>query len=173
MIEDTVELAGSFPGPCRLLFSEDIPELAMPGGIETGRQSSGDLGARLAAAFNEGFAAGAKKIVVLGSDSPHLPARFLREALDALDTDAELVLGPAEDGGYYLIAARRFSPEVFAGVEWGSARVFDQTRGAAERAGFRVATLEMFYDLDEWADVMRLVRESGTSAPRTRNRITC
>ncbi len=171
MIADTADLAASFPGRCRVLFSDETPALGLPKSIETGRQAAGDLGARLTAAISEGLASGAKKIVVLGSDSPHLPAARLTDALDALDR-ADLVLGPAEDGGYYLIAVRRFSPAIFDGVEWGSARVFEQTSRAAARAGFSISSLASFYDLDEWRDLQRLAAEPDNSAPRTRKLIS-
>ena len=166
MIEDTAELATCFPGRRLVLFSEEIPPLRLPPGTETGRQGSGDLGARLTAALTECFAAGAHKAVVLGSDSPHLPPQRLAEALGALDS-ADLALGPTEDGGYYLLALRKFAPEIFAGVEWGTARVFQQTRRAAERAGFRVTALEPFYDLDHWEDLQSLVACGATGARRT------
>ena len=167
MIEDTAELAASFPGRRVILFTDDIPkQLELPPGMETGLQGQGDLGTRLTAALSECFARNARKVVVLGSDSPHLPPERLAEALEALDS-ADLVLGPAEDGGYYLIALRRFAPEIFDGVEWGAACVFDQTRRAAERAGFRVRALEPFYDLDEWRDCERLAASCTAGARRT------
>ena len=167
MIEDTLGL--EFPGRRLILFSEEVPDLAMPAGIETGRQSQGDLGARLAVAIENAFEEGARKIVVLGSDTPHLPPERLEQALDALDR-ADLVLGPADDGGYYLIGLRRFSAQIFAGVEWGSRYVLGQTRCSAEGAGFEVALLEPFFDLDEWADLGRLKTTPG--APRTRALLT-
>jgi hypothetical protein len=158
MVEDTADL--DFPGRRVILFSEEVPPLSLP--IAAGRQSDGDLGARLTAAIQE---AHARRIVVIGSDTPHLPPERLTQALDALDR-ADLVLGPAEDGGYYLIALRRFSPAIFEGVEWGSPRVLEQTRQAAARAGFSVELLAPFFDLDHWADLERLRTCSG--APRTR-----
>ena len=164
MIEDTAELAAGFPGRHLLLFSEEIPALALEG-METGRQSGGDLGARLTRAIEDGFASGARRIVVLGSDTPHLPPDRLAQALSALQR-ADLVLGPAEDGGYYLIALRRFSPAILRGVEWGSDQVLEQTRAAAAAAGFSVALLEPFFDLDEWKDLQRL--KSLPGAARTR-----
>jgi hypothetical protein len=157
MIEDTAALSTDFPGPRRLLFSEEAAALDLPPGFEVGRQIPGDLGARLSAALTEGFTAGAGKIVVLGSDSPHLPPERLTQALEALDA-ADLVLGPAEDGGYYLIGLRRFSPAIFEGVEWGGPLAFEQTRRAAARIGFSVALLQPFYDLDDWKDLERLSR---------------
>lgn len=167
MIGDTAGIA--FPGRRVILFSEEIPSLALPAGIETGRQTTGDLGARLTAAIQDALAAGARKIVVLGSDTPHLPSVRLEHALAALD-HADVVLGPADDGGYYLIAARRFSSAMFEGVEWGSQHVLEQTRRAAEHAGFSVALLEPFFDLDEWTDLQRLKTVPG--APRTRALLT-
>jgi rSAM/selenodomain-associated transferase 1 len=168
MIEDTAELARRFPGRRRLLFSEEIVWLDLPPGFEVGRQADGDLGERLVKALADGFADGAHKIVVLGSDSPHLPPARLRKALEALD-QVDMVLGPAEDGGYYLVGVRRFSPEIFHGVEWGGPRACAQTRAAAERAGFTVAALDLFYDLDEWQDLERLKKEGAIplgTAPR-------
>jgi hypothetical protein len=166
MIEDTADLA--FPGRRVILFSEEIPALALPAGIEAGQQGPGDLGARLVVAIQDGLAS-APKVVVLGSDTPHLPPARLEQALAALDR-ADLVLGPADDGGYYLIGVRRFSPAILQGVEWGSPRVLEQTRRAAERAGFSVGLLEPFFDLDEWTDLERLTSVPG--APRTRALLT-
>ncbi len=167
MIEDTAELVAAFPGPRRILYSEEVPALDLAPGTETGRQAAGDLGAKLSAALGETFAADARKVVVLGSDSPHLPPERLFDALGQLDS-ADLVLGPTEDGGYYLLGLRRFTPEIFNGVEWGSAQACEQTRRAAERAGFRVAMLEGFYDLDEWKDLQRLAATPSQGARRTR-----
>ena len=164
MIEDTAEASARFPGRRVILFSEETPRLDLAG-METGRQSGGDLGTRLARAIEDGFAAGARQVVVLGSDTPHLPPERLEQALAAL-ARADLVLGPAEDGGYYLIALRRFAAAIFEGVEWGGPTVLEQTRSAAARAGFSVALLEPFFDLDEWKDLQRLKQLSG--APRTR-----
>ena len=170
MITDTTDLVAALPLPAerRILFSEALPPMALPEGLEVGRQAEGDLGARLVAAMEGAFAGGAEKAIVLGSDSPHLPPSRILEAVKALDT-ADLVLGPTDDGGYYLVGCRagRFSPAVFAGVEWGSARVFQQTCAAAAPAGLSVASLATWYDLDEWKDLMRFAREAAP-APRTR-----
>ena len=81
----------------------------------------------------------------------------------SLDSN-DLVLGPAEDGGFYLIGARRFQPRLFAEVEWGSERVLEQTMANARALSFSAAALEPFYDLDRWEDLVRLAER----APRTR-----
>ena len=170
MITDTAAVVAALPLPAerRILFTEAPPPMALSQDIEVGRQAEGDLGARLVAAIEGAFAGGAERAIVLGSDSPHLPPSRILEAVEALDT-AELVLGPTDDGGYYLVGCRagRFSPAVFAGVEWGSARVFQQTCAAAAAAGLSVASLAPWYDLDEWKDLMRFAREAAP-APRTR-----
>ena len=170
MIADTADLVAALPLPAerRVLFSEAPPPMALPEGIEAGRQAEGDLGARLVAAIESAFAGGAENAIVLGSDSPHLPSARILEAVEALDS-AEMVLGPTDDGGYYLVGCRagRFSPAAFAGVEWGTARVFQQTRAAAAAAGLSVASLAPSYDLDEWEDLMRFARDAAR-APRTR-----
>ena len=175
MIADTADLVAALPLPAerRVLFSEEPPPMTLPAGIEAGRQAGGDLGARLVAAIKSAFAGGAEKAIVLGSDSPHLPPARILEAVEALDT-AELVLGPTDDGGYYLVGCRlvgcragRFSSAAFAGVEWGTSRVFQQTRAAAAAAGLSTASLAPSYDLDEWEDLMRFARDAAR-APRTR-----
>ena len=170
MITDTAAMAATLPlaAQRRILFSEAPAPMALPKSIEVGRQTEGDLGARLVAAIEGAFAEGAEKAIVLGSDSPHLPPARILEAVAALDT-ADLVLGPTDDGGYYLVGCRagRFSPAVFVGVEWGSARVFQQTCAAAATAGLAVASLAPWYDLDEWKDLMRFAREAA-AAPCTR-----
>lgn len=171
MIEDTAELAVSFPGRRLILFSGEVPSMALPAGLETGRQQGEGLGARLAVAFQEGFLSGARKVLAIGSDSPHLPPERLREALEALDT-FDLALGPTDDGGYYLIGLRKFAPEILSGVEWGTGRVLEQTLRAAERAGLGSFVMAPFYDLDEWKDLERLAASDLTGARRTRAQLT-
>lgn len=163
MIADTAALAASLPLPAErcILFSEEPPKMVLPEGVRTGRQAEGDLGARLTAAIESAFAQGAEKVIVLGSDTPHLPPARILEAAQMLET-ADLVLGPTDDGGFYLLGCRagRFSSAVFDGVDWGSARVFRQALAGAAAAGLSTATLASWYDLDEWEDLLRLSRDA-------------
>lgn len=163
MIVDTAALVAALPLPAKrhILFSEAAPPMDLPESIEVGCQAEGDLGARLVTAVESAFARGAQKVIVLGSDTPHLPPSRILEAVEALDT-SDLVLGPTEDGGYYLVGSRagRFSSAAFAGVEWGSAHVFQQTWEAAAAAGLSTASLAAWYDLDEWEDLMRFARDA-------------
>jgi len=163
MIADTAAMIAALPLEAErsILFSEEAPAMALPEGVRVGRQAEGDLGARLVAAIEAAFAQGAAKVIVLGSDSPHLPPARILEAVGILDA-TDVVLGPTEDGGYYLVGCRagRFSPAMFAGVEWGSARVFQQTMNAAAAAGLSAAALAPWYDLDTWDDLVRFAREA-------------
>ncbi len=110
-------------------------------------QTEGDLGDRMAGAFAWGFAQGATRAVLIGSDSPSLPPGLMAEAFERLRT-RELVIGPSVDGGYYLIGMSRPLPEVFRGVAWSSARVLEETLDRAEGAGVRPSLLQPWYDVD-------------------------
>jgi rSAM/selenodomain-associated transferase 1 len=110
-------------------------------------QAEGDLGDRMAGAFAWGFAQGATRAVLTGSDSPSLPPGLMAEAFERLRT-RDLVIGPSVDGGYYLIGMSRPLPGVFRGVAWSSARVLEQTLDRAEEAGVRPSLLPPWYDVD-------------------------
>ena len=115
-----------------------------------------------AALWNEGY----ERVVVIGSDSPTLTRRRVLDALAALRR-AEAVLGPARDGGYYLIGLRRTAKKrLFDGVAWGTRRAFAQTRRNLRAAGLRVRRLPLGYDVDTPADLRRLEREVKRSRQR-------
>ncbi|MGH9798058.1 MAG: TIGR04282 family arsenosugar biosynthesis glycosyltransferase [Candidatus Polarisedimenticolia bacterium] len=139
-------------------------------GFEELPQAPGDLGARLDDTLSRLLVPGRGPAVILGSDSPTLPPGRIGEALERL-AGHDLVLGPAEDGGYYLIGARRPLPGMFAGVGWGGPGALDDTRAGAERAGGTVALLHPWYDIDRPADLARLRRDAdagiGTRPART------
>ncbi|MFH1059409.1 MAG: TIGR04282 family arsenosugar biosynthesis glycosyltransferase, partial [Pseudomonadota bacterium] len=97
-------------------------------------QAEGDLGARMHQALSEALAEGADRVVLMGSDCPGLTDAVLAQAFAALH-DHDLVLGPATDGGYYLVGLTRPAPELFADITWGTERVLEQTLAAARRAG--------------------------------------
>jgi rSAM/selenodomain-associated transferase 1 len=122
---------------------------------ETTPQDDGDLGARMHRFFQQAFDGGAGRVVVIGSDSPTLPSEFIERAFSLLD-DHDVVLGPSTDGGYYLIGAAGRVPPVFDGVHWSTSSVWPQTIGRLEAAGLRYATLEVWYDVDDFEDLRRL-----------------
>jgi rSAM/selenodomain-associated transferase 1 len=137
---------------------DDAALRAVPGvaGLRCVAQPELDLGARMRAALDAGLASHGRALVV-GSDAPTLPAATLRAACAALD-DADVVLGPAADGGYVLVGARApLSPEVFAGVRFSTHHALPDTLAGARRAGLRTACLAPWYDVDTPED-LRLLR---------------
>jgi uncharacterized protein len=129
-------------------------------------QQGTDLGSRMHAAINDRLAAGATHVVLIGSDLPNLPPAHVEAAFVELEAGRDLVLGPAEDGGYYLIGMRRPQPAIFSGIDWGTPGVLKQTLAAAARAGLDVALIEPWYDVDQPDDLRRARSESGRANPR-------
>lgn len=121
------------------------------------RQRGADLGERMHHAFRLGLRR-ARRVIVIGADCPVLRARDLRRAARWLAGGADAVFAPAEDGGYALIALRRVSPRLFAGIEWGGPRVMAQTRERLAALGWRWRELPELWDVDRPEDVARLRR---------------
>jgi uncharacterized protein len=115
-------------------------------------QGRGDLGDRLAACLAGLLAAGADRVTIVGADTPHVPAASYRRAFALLD-QADVVLGPALDGGYYLVAAKAARPELFVGVPMGTEVVLAETLARAARGGLAVALLPPLRDLDRAEDL--------------------
>ncbi len=122
------------------------------GDLEFAEQGEGDLGHRLERAFDESFKAGCRRVVVIGSDCPEVGPDLLRRAFDVLD-EHDVVLGPARDGGYYLLGLRWMHRALFKGVDWGSERVLEQTRQRIRRQGLSCAELPVLSDVDEASDL--------------------
>jgi rSAM/selenodomain-associated transferase 1 len=115
-------------------------------------QCPGHLGQRMAGFITAQVQAGAEAVVLVGTDSPTLPVGFIEQAFCELER-ADLVVGPATDGGYYLIGCGRRVPPVFGGIDWSSSRVLGQTVAALGRGEWRLAVLPPWYDvdtLDDW-----------------------
>jgi rSAM/selenodomain-associated transferase 1 len=128
----------------------------VPAHVDVVPQRDGDLGARMRALMEEAFARGAGGVMLVGSDRPDLSADVLREAASVLKREPKtVVLGPAADGGYYLVAATNV-PEIFTGIAWGA------TEAAARAAGRSCRHLAMRHDVDRVADLL------SVRAPRTR-----
>lgn len=117
-------------------------------------QAEGDLGARMAAAFGEAFARGAARVALVGSDVPWLARASVREAFARLAA-CDVVLGPAEDGGYYLVALARRHTELFQGIAWSRSTVLAATLARARDLGLTVSLLETLPDVDGPEDVRR------------------
>ncbi|HEX5102316.1 MAG TPA: TIGR04282 family arsenosugar biosynthesis glycosyltransferase [Pirellulaceae bacterium] len=110
-------------------------------------QFAGDLGRRMRQFFETSLAA-AERVVLIGSDSPDLPAVYIAEAFESLRS-CPVVLGPAADGGYYLIGASRQVPPVFEGIAWSTSNVWRQTVERLQSAGMKWHELPVWYDVDD------------------------
>lgn len=110
--------------------------------------NSPDFGVRLRYAMQTTLQQNFERVITIGSDSPSLPPAYLKEAAEALTTN-DLVLGPAEDGGYYLIGLKSAPTELFEGIAWSTEKVLQQTLAAAQRLGLRVHLLPEWYDVDD------------------------
>lgn len=125
-------------------------------------QCLGDLGERMARAFAESFAEGSPATVLIGSDCPELTEPGLAEAFAALRTHPA-VLGPATDGGYYLIGLTRPTPELFQGIAWGTDAVLAQSRAVLARLGIAPALLTALGDVDRPEDVAAWRQRVGST----------
>jgi uncharacterized protein len=110
-------------------------------------QGTGDLGERIKLAFREAFDAGAKRVVVIGTDCPDISYHILESAFLALEEN-EIVYGPARDGGYYLVGLTKLHHSLFEKIEWGGANVLDQSLAAAHRLKIQPTLLEVLSDVD-------------------------
>ncbi|HEY8567525.1 MAG TPA: TIGR04282 family arsenosugar biosynthesis glycosyltransferase [Beijerinckiaceae bacterium] len=161
LIDHTLRTAAAAGlGPVTLWGAPDTDDpLLKAAALRTGArlvpQPEGDLGARMLAAF----AAAEGPLVLIGTDSPCLTPRDLRDAAAALATGADAVIAPAEDGGYALIAAARLWPTFFADMPWSTAEVAEETRRRARKAGLTLVSLRTVWDVDTPADHARLERE--------------
>lgn len=117
-------------------------------------QKGTDLGRRMENGFREAFFMFYEQVVLVGSDIPGLTAEIIGQAFAALD-DGKVVLGPAEDGGYYLIGFERgsFTPEVFSDMVWSTETVFEDTVARLTKLGFGVETLPQLMDMDTLDDL--------------------
>lgn len=135
-------------------------------GIDLIQQTEDDLGASISTAFDQAFALGYSAVIAIGADTPDLPAGTMVEALKALD-ECDVVIGPAEDGGYYLIGLNAPAPELFRRIEWGTPAVTEQTMKHAAELGLQVKFLDEWYDVDE-IDQLRRLAESKTLREHSR-----
>ncbi|AFZ12427.1 Protein of unknown function DUF2064 [Crinalium epipsammum PCC 9333] len=115
-------------------------------------QGEGDLGSRMALAFANAFEEGSKSVVIIGTDCPSLKPKLMEDAFKTL-SQHDLVLGPAQDGGYYLIGLRRFIPELFTGINWGTSSVLQQTVTIGKQLDLALAYLPTLADVDRPEDL--------------------
>lgn len=151
--------------------AEAVPDGLVPDGIGLHAQRGDGLGARMLRAFVEAFVAGYERVVVIGADHPTLPPAFIERAFEELAEPLHVVLGPSDDGGFYLLGTNELYPALFEGMTYSHAGVFAETLERAQTVAERVSVLPPWYDVDTPEALRRLSADlaGGTGAPeRTR-----
>lgn len=167
--DDTLALARRLPwARVAVAVAGGAAPLGLPDDVEVWSQGPGDLGDRMEQALLHALAGGDRALLV-GTDSPGLPARLVEAARAALSTHGA-VLGPADDGGFYLIGLDRCEPGLLAGLPWSRGDTLACTAARLREAGRRVALTEPWFDVDAPADLGRLaalVARGEIEAPAT------
>lgn len=137
------------PEQAKTFFGNVAPDFELV--PQTGR----DLGERMHLAVANKFFQGCRQVVLIGSDSPHLPPLVIQQAFDELSRGADIVLGPSADGGYYLIGLREPCPQIFQ-VKMSTPEVLNQTLVLIQQAGLKFSLLPENFDVDTIADLGKL-----------------
>lgn len=168
-ILDALEQTGV---PVRICYSPPDSGKAVTGWLGPERQyqpqEGRDVGERMADAFQQAFSGGISRALLIGSDIPDLPPAVFSEAFRALDGN-DAVIGPARDGGYYLVGFRSdtFLPDIFRGIEWSTDTVLTNTLSVFAREGRTVHRLPPWQDVDTIEDLTHLVTRGRRSAFRS------
>jgi uncharacterized protein len=169
LLEDTMALARSLDGVelaimCPAADVEDLARLAGDS-AQVVAQTGDGLAAGLTSVFAHFARAGQRRVIAFNSDSPHLPASVLERAFEALAT-SDVVVGPTNDGGYYLVGAKATHGGIFAGDGMGTSSALDRLLGRARELGLSVHLADPFYDIDVASDLVRLDAELRLAPPR-------
>jgi rSAM/selenodomain-associated transferase 1 len=148
-----------------------LAEAARRAGARLEVQQGADLGARLRHAFEAEYERGARAVCAIGADSPSLPLHLLDEAFRALAWE-RVVIGPTFDGGYWLIGAQRPAPDLFTDVPWSTPAVVPRTVNRLRATGIEPHLLPFWYDIDEAADLERLVWHAGSVRARSPEKLS-
>jgi rSAM/selenodomain-associated transferase 1 len=133
-------------------------------------QQGKNLGERMQNSFVQAFLKGFHQVIIMGSDSPDLPRTFIEEAFSSLKT-MDSVIGPACDGGYYLLGFKKktFLPRVFEKIPWSSSSVFQESLRVLQAAGHKTFLLPRWHDIDTLGDLKNLIRR-GRQSPFSNSR---
>jgi len=166
---DRLDALAALPGIAPVIaFTPDDARSALealaPSGFGLVPQRGADLGQRLANLLADLIGRGHPAAIAIDSDSPTLPMAYVLEAALKLESNAaDVVLGPCDDGGYYLIGVRAPQPALFQGIPWSTERVTPVTLEKARGLGLRVHLLPSWFDVDTEADLRRLHAELATA----------
>jgi uncharacterized protein len=156
LLQRTQAAVNSTKADIRVYYNEFIPEIDLWDlSVHTKHiQEGSTLGERLIHAINESFQTGYEKIAVIGSDCPHLNSTHIEKAFKELD-DVDVVLGPARDGGYYLIGMNHMHEHLFLNKSWSTESLFDQTLDDLIQHGLSWYELPILSDIDTLEDLER------------------
>ena len=154
LIQLTYSALEDVPVPVWTYFSDFIPESPYPSVEKCFVQEGQDLGERMANAFARSFELGMDKVVLIGTDCPMLQSQHLNQAFEALN-HSDLVVGPATDGGYYLIGMNRRADYLFEGITWSTSQVLSETLNVASQHGLTTTLLHELDDIDTQEDWQR------------------
>lgn len=159
---DVFAAVGRSSSSNRILRKDPASEL-IPPGVTVFPQKGQGLGERIKNVFIELFKKGYAMAAVIGSDSPDIPLEYIKEAFTLLaGPSVDMVLGPATDGGYYLIAAKAPVKGVFKGTRWSTPFALEDTVKAARRRSLRLRFLPPWHDIDRPSD-LALIRHNGAA----------
>ena len=154
LVQLTYSALEEVPVPVWTFFSDFIPESTHPTVEKSFVQQGQDLGERMSNAFARTFESGRDKVVLIGTDCPTLQSHHLLQAFESLN-HSDLVLGPATDGGYYLIGMKGKAAYLFEGIAWSTSQVLSQTLHVASQQGLIVTLLPELDDIDTQEDWQR------------------
>lgn len=158
LLNYTVQVTSGVPFSRQVWYSSfiDYKDSIDPGVFEKRLQEGDDLGARMKKAFARAFDEGFDRVLIIGSDCPGLTEEVILDAFNELDS-YQVVIGPSEDGGYYLLGMRKFIPDLFADINWSTDTVYEKTVETVYNLGLSYSTLPVLNDIDTAADL----RDSG------------
>jgi len=150
----TVEALKPLDADIAVWYSDTIPDedVFLPYASSLWLQPEGDLGLKMNTAFCQGFIEGYRRIILIGTDCPELTSASLVTAAAQLDSH-KAVIGPAKDGGYYLIGLRSPQPALFESIPWSTRDVLNTTLARLDASGTNYAMLEVFSDIDTLEDL--------------------
>lgn len=158
LISITTNVLINLPFDKLIYYSEFIPLDIEDKEIETTAktlvlvQYGNDLGARMLNSFSDQFKMGYSRLIIIGTDCPDLNSELLLNAFNALESH-DIVIGPAADGGYYLLGMSKLYPELFEGVEWSTSEVYGQTVDIISKLGLSFSLMPVLRDLDNEDDL--------------------
>jgi hypothetical protein len=158
-IEDTLNKISRLPDikPCLGYYPRGQKHKfngMLPVEIDLFCQAGNDLGERMQNALKR-YLKQAQQVVIIGADVPSLPEEYIQQAFEQL-VSHDIVIGPAEDGGYYLIGSKADPPDIFSNIPWGTEKVFESTRIRLKQSGCKYAILPSWPDIDRPEDLYHL-----------------